>query len=102
VTSLVALPDIKVNLRLSEGVTDEDAHLARLLAAAIRTVELETGRTIRGDAPTLAGADLDSANLVIMVLVATWYANREAEGSLPRSAIWQLEPLRRFDDGGTA
>ncbi|MFN3517957.1 MAG: head-tail connector protein [Sphingomonas sp.] len=100
--TLVALPDIKANLRLSESATDEDAHLDRLLAGAIRTVELETGRTIRGDAPTLAGDDLDTANMAILTLVATWYAKREAEGTLPRTALWLLEPLRQFDDGGDA
>jgi hypothetical protein len=99
VTTVVALPDIKRNLRLLESATDEDAHIELLLAAAIRTVELETSRTMRGEDPTLTGEDLDLANQAVQLLVAFWYANREAEGTLPR--LWMLEPLRRFDDGGT-
>lgn len=98
-TELVALLDIKRNLRLKESATNEDAHLERLLAAAKRMVEFETNRTLAGEVPTLAGDDLAAANLAILLLVATWYQDRDAEGSLPRAAMWLLRPLYRYDDG---
>lgn len=101
-TDVVALTDIKRNLRLSESATTQDAHLTRLLDAAKRLVELETERTLAGTTPTLTGDDLAAANLAILLLVGTWYEDRGAEGSLPNAALWLLQPLRQFDDGGNA
>lgn len=102
----VTLETVKQQLNL-EGVTGEDAYLSLLLGAATRAIELKTNRTIGGDAPTLTGADLMLAEQAILLLVATWYENREAAtadarsvpAEMPLSLTWILDQLRRWDDG---
>jgi hypothetical protein len=102
----VTLDQVKKHLEL-EGVTGEDGYLGALLAAASRAVELKTNRTISGDAPTLTGADLALAEQAMLLLVGTWYTNREGAttdarslpAEVPLSVTWILAPLKRWDDG---
>lgn len=102
----VTIEMVKQQLNL-EGVTGEDAYLGLLLSAATRSIELKTNRTIGGDAPTLTGDDLALAEQAILLLVATWYANREAAtadarsmpAEMPLSLSWIIDQLRRWDDG---
>lgn len=103
----VTLEQIKANLRLDADVTDLDALLEMLITAARRSVELRTGRTIVGDAPTLTGDDLETAKQAISLLVGAWFANPEGVSADPRSVPkelplgvgWIIQSLKRWDDG---
>lgn len=109
-TEPVALADVKAHLRLDAGATDEDGYLEILITAARRAVELRTRRSIVGITPTLAGDDLVTARHAILLIVGTWYANREgatteARGvpvEVPLTVSWLLEPLVRWDSGDDA
>ena len=107
-TEPVALPDIKEHLRLSGSATNEDDYLTSLLLTARRKVEKDTSHTIVGDAPTIAGDDLEIARHAIRLIVGHWYANREAtaEGRapavVPMTASWLIDSIRRWDDGAEA
>jgi len=100
-TALVTLGAIKADLRLEPDVTDEDAHLERLLAAAIRSVERRTRKTITGAAPTMSAEDMPMANQAVSLIVATWYAlpegvsvdGRAGSGELPLGVTWLLDPI---------
>lgn len=106
----VTLEQVKGHLRLNPGVTDEDAQLEAMIMAARRAVEIRTRRSIVGDTPTLSGDDLAMACHAILLIIGTWYANREGAttdartlpAEVPLSVTWLLDPLIRWDDGADA
>lgn len=107
-TEPVTLAEVKAHLRLGSA-TAEDAYLTAMIVAARRAVELRTRRTIVGEAPTLSGDDLQAAKHAIKLVIATWYANRDATTDsrsasveLPLSVSWLLDPLIAWSNGEDA
>lgn len=103
----VTLDQVKAHLRLDPGVTDEDGYIGALALAARRAVETRTRRTLVGAAPTLVDDDLAMACQAILLIVGSWYSNREGATTdarsipveVPLSVTWLLDPLVRWDDG---
>lgn len=95
----VTLPEMKVHLRLGSAVSPEDDFITNLIVAARSAVEIRTGRTILGDAPTLVGDDLVQACHAIKLIVANWYVNREGNAPEPPQVAWLLHPLAEWDNG---
>lgn len=103
----VSLDEIKADLRLELDECSHDASLARLIVAARRMVELRTGRSFGGEAPTLTGDDGVAGAQAISAIVAHWFANPEAATTdgrnspieVPMSAGWIIESLKKWDDG---
>lgn len=102
----VGIDDIKVHLHLDPDDVTDDAYLASLLLAARRAIEIRTGQTIVGNAPTIAGDDLEMAKHAIRLVVGTWFANREHVGAdaavareIPGTLSWLIDPLVKWDDG---
>lgn len=100
----VALEQIKADLRLDPGATDEDDRLGRLIAAARRAVERRIGYTMVGDEPTIPADDLPIACQAISMIVATWYAlpegvavdGRAGAVELPLGVSWSLDPIAKW------
>ena len=105
-TEPVALEQIKADLRLDPGATDEDDHLGRLITAARRAVERRIGYTLVGDAPTIPIDDLPIACQAISMIVGTWYAvpegiavdGRAGAVELPLGVSWALDPIAKWAD----
>ncbi|VXD07661.1 conserved hypothetical protein [Sphingomonas sp. T1] len=99
VAELVTLADVKMHLRLGSS-NREDAYLVILIAAAVRAIENATERDIVSDASNMAEGDRAVAAQAALLLVAQWYANREATGQnsaeMPLAITWLIAPLRKF------
>ena len=101
----ITLEQIKADLRLDPTDIEQDGLLSRLIVAARRMVEMQTGRAFGGDLPTLTGEDRIVGAQAISSIVAHWYANPEAvsyyrsSDELPLSASWIIDSLRSWDDG---
>jgi hypothetical protein len=104
VTEPVALSDIKNDLGLDPGATDQDARLERLIKAARRSVEKRIGYSIVGDAPTIPVDDIDVVRQAICLIVATWFAlpegvsvdGRAGSVELPLGVTWLLDPVAKW------
>jgi hypothetical protein len=89
----VTLEQVKMHLRL--GSSDhEDAYLMILIAAARRAIENATSREIAVESPTLDQRDMVIVAQASLLIIADWYANREAVGEIPLSLHGLLTPLR--------
>lgn len=97
--SLVTIEQVRAQLRVDPGT--DDALIDGLVAAAERAVELATDRTI-APGPDEFGADTTIAGMAVLLLVSTWYDNRDAvapntaAAELPLAVTWLLRPLRRL------
>ncbi len=97
--ALVTLEQVRAQLRIDAGT--EDSLVEGLVSAAERAVEIHTGRTIAtGDVEF--GADAPIAAQAVLLLVSTWYDNREsvapntAAAEMPLAVTWLLWPLKRM------
>ncbi|MEH3121985.1 MAG: head-tail connector protein [Sphingomonas phyllosphaerae] len=96
---LVTIDQVREHLDLDEGA--DVTLLTGLIAAASRTIELQTGRTL-ADGPTTFGDDKPVAAMAALLLIRTWYDNPEAVSAnsavveLPLAVSWLLWPLKRL------
>lgn len=97
--SLVTLDQVRSQLRVDAGT--EDDLITGLISAAERAVEVQTGRTIAAGNDEF-GADAPIAAQAVLLLVSTWYDNRDsiapntAAAELPLAVTWLLWPLKRL------
>ncbi len=98
----VTLDLVKKQLKLEISETDEDELLTLLITAARRSVENHIDRVITADWPSTENGDLQVVKQAILLLVSTWYVNREAvaltttSGEMPLTIRYLLMPLRRM------
>lgn len=97
--SLVTIEQVRSQLRIDAGT--DDALVNGLITAAERSVEVHTGRTI-ADGADAFGDDTPIASQAVLLLVSTWYDNRDsiapnsAVAELPLAVTWLLWPLKRL------
>lgn len=97
---LVTMEQVRERLRVDAGT--DAALIATLVAAAIGAIEQQTGRTIEGGDDPLNSKERDTAALVALLLVSTWYDNPESVApngtstELPLAVTWLLWPLKRL------
>lgn len=82
---MLAVDQVKLHCRIDSDSTEEDAWIAARIKAAVRYVENYTRRTLYENASDpvyladrdslLYGEDIETA---MLMLIAHWYANREA------------------------
>lgn len=96
---LVTIERVRAQLRIDAGT--EDTLVEGLVMAAQRAVEVHTGRTV-ADGDNAFGADAPIAAQAVLLLVSTWYDNRDsvapntAAAELPLAVTWLLWPLKRL------
>jgi len=95
----VTLDQVRQHLRLDAGDQAEDAYLAILIAAARRSIENYTSKSIRATWPSLDDDDRTVVAQAILLLVGDWYANREAgkagDGAMSPAVRWLIAPMKR-------
>jgi hypothetical protein len=99
----VTIEQVKTHLRLELADTGEDDYLQLLTTAARRSIENRTGQTVAATWPDVEGSDAKVMGMAVLLLVGSWYTNREAvvtsgatPSELPLAVEYLLAPLRRF------
>jgi uncharacterized phage protein (predicted DNA packaging) len=98
--SLVTLEQVRAHLRVDD--TTDAALIEGMVAAAERAVEIATERTIAPGLAEFGPEDSKIAAQAVLLLVTTWYDNRDGLGSgqataeLPHAVTWLLWPLKRL------
>lgn len=96
---LVTMDQVRQQLRVD---ADTDALLIEgMVTAAVRAVELHTGRTVADGADAFGQEDTKVASQAVLMLVSTWYDNRDTSApasstELPLAVSWMLWPLKRL------
>jgi hypothetical protein len=93
-SSLVQLPALKAQLRLSAGDTSEDGTLQLLLDAAEGAVARHLDRP--EDAPALDAADLAIKAQAVLVWASALYEDRVGGDDVPPAVAALLRPLRSW------
>ena len=101
-TEPVALPDLKMHLRLDSGATDEDNYLSSLIISARRACEKRLNLSVAGGALTLTLDDFPRRS-------GGWPGFRlevaqpdELVIELPFGAVSSVDQIRYFDAQGTS
>lgn len=83
---IVSLAAARQQVRLEADQTDEDVLLAGYIAVAQRVALGQVGVV---DAAVLPVGDVGVVRQAMLMMVAHWYANREAQ-DVPAAALWLL------------
>lgn len=99
-SELVTIQQVLEQLRVDPDT--DNALIHGMLAAATRAVEIHTGRTVAEGADAFGEQDGKVAAQAILLLVSTWYDNRDSVASntsaaeMPLAVSWLLWPLKRL------
>ncbi len=100
---MVTIEQIRLHCRIDSD--DEDSLLEHYRAAAYEALNAHTSRNWYGAADDIPAADTDgirlnsAANQAVLLLIGSWYANREAdrESTEIPAAYWHLiQPYRIY------